>query len=150
MAVVQDAFDDLTLREALKAFRDREDLSEKTDKARPEARLHMDRHDTAHVVLGLNTSLRQEALVDLWTIFGTDARWQDMTAYLRLAEEMEIIRQIGWVGMTVSTLRAVWDMPGVVYHTRHQKRKWPWRDYHELLDEPIAALRLSYGIQRLL
>ena len=37
MPVAQDAFDDLSLGEALAVFRQREGLAEKTDAARPEA-----------------------------------------------------------------------------------------------------------------
>ena len=40
-------------------------------------------HDCTHVIFGLNTSIDQEALLDIWVLFGSDFRFKDMTAYMR-------------------------------------------------------------------
>ncbi len=135
-----------TLREALAQFRETSGLTEKTALARAEARVLMDQHDAVHVVFGLDASLRQEALVDLWTVFGTTARASELIEYLRLPEEQEILAQIGWPRVLWTTLRAVPDLFRVAAAARRLRKKWPWRHDRALLDRPLHELREEYGV----
>ena len=136
----------VTLLEGLYEFRNVTGIERKMQSVRPEARRLMDRHDIVHVVFGLDTSLRQEALVDIWTVFGTTARLSDIVEYLRLPEEQVILSEIGCWKITTTTLRAVPDVGRVLWASRNLKRKWPWSDYAELLDQPLKNIRKEFGV----
>jgi hypothetical protein len=136
----------LTLRQGLAQFRRTAGLEEKLARVSPQARTLMDRHDVLHVLFGLDTSLRHEAIVDLWTVFGTTARLADLIAYLRLPEEQAILAEIGFWRILLTTLRAAPDLFRVAAAARKLKRKWPWDGHRAHLDTPLGQLRRAYGI----
>jgi hypothetical protein len=121
-------------------------LEQKLECARPEARALMDRHDVIHVLFGLDTSLRQEAMVDLWTLFGTTARLSELLAYLRLPEEQQILAEIGAWRIAVTTLKAIPDAFRIAGAARRLRRKWPWREHENLLDRPLNEVREGFGV----
>lgn len=135
-----------TLRAELGRFRAEHGLSQKLAAASPRARELMDRHDVLHVLFGLDTSLRQEAMVDLWTVFGSTARWADMVEYLRLPEEQEILREIGFWRVVATALAAAPDAVRIACAARRLKRKWPWDGHRALLDRPVTELRAEFGV----
>jgi hypothetical protein len=136
----------MTLRDALAQFRRVSGLEQKLECARPEARALMDRHDVIHVLFGLDTSLRQEAMVDLWTLFGTTARLSELLDYLRLPEEQQILAEIGAWRIAVTTLKAIPDAFRIAGAARRLRRKWPWREHENLLDRPLNEVREGFGV----
>ena len=136
----------LTLREGLNRFRAENGLEEELGAAIPSARALMDHHDILHVLFGLDTSLRQEALVDLWWIFGTTAQLHDVLEYLQLPEEKAILDEIGWWRVTLTALRAVPDVFRVAITSHRLKRKWPCRDYSSWLDRKLREIRDEFGV----
>jgi hypothetical protein len=136
----------LTLREGLAQFRAANGLTAKVAAARAPARALMDRHDALHVVFGLDTSLRQEALVDLWTVFGTTARLNDMIEYLRLPEEQAILAEIGYWRVDATIVQAIPDAFRVAWAARRLTKKWPWQEHDALLDRGLDELRREFGV----
>jgi hypothetical protein len=136
----------LTLREGLAQFRAANGLAAKVAAARAPARALMDRHDALHVVFGLDTSLRQEALVDLWTVFGTTARLKDMIDYLRLPEEQAILAEIGYWRVAATIVQAIPDAFRVAWAARRLIKKWPWQEQDALLDRGLDELRREFGV----
>jgi len=67
----QDPDCSLTLAEALAECREVYAESRYTREMSDDAREFFRRHDIAHVVFGCDTSLLNEAMVKLWTAFGT-------------------------------------------------------------------------------
>jgi len=146
----QDIYSALSLQAGLELFRIREGLAEKAKATRQEARLHLDRHDIAHVLLGLDTSPDQEALVDIWTVFGTNATLSDIMTFLQLPEEKEILKEIGCWTVTGTSIRALPKISKVARAARKQSAKWPWRDYHALLERKVEDIRADFRLPDLL
>jgi hypothetical protein len=136
----------MTLREALAAYRRTNGLQEKFEAPSPRARTLMDRHDVLHVVFGLDTSLRHEALVDLWTVFGTTARFSAMMDYLRLPEERAILAEIGWWRVAATTIKAIPDAFRVASAAKRLRRKWPWREHEQFLDRRLDEVRRDFAV----
>jgi len=103
-------------------------------------------HDLTHVVFGCDISLRQEAFVDFWTMFGSDVGIRAYMRYLRTPEAQRFLQEIG-------VLRALWVMvlafPAmcrVIYRALRMKKKWPWIDHAAYLDRPLADIRRELGV----
>ena len=139
----------MTVREGLAEFRRVSGLDVKMKDFREEAKVLLDRHDLVHVVFGLDTSLRQEAMVDAWTIFGATATFDELREYLRLPETKEIITDVG-VWTTIKTfVIALPDFVRVYLFSRKLKAKWPWIDHDHLLDRPLVDVRKEFGVTML-
>ena len=139
----------MSVREGLAEFRRVSGLDAKMQGFREEARVLLDRHDLVHVVFGLDTSLRQEAMVDAWTIFGATATFEELREYLRLPETKEIITNVG-IWTTIKTfIIALPDFVRVFLAARKLNAKWPWVEHDHLLDRPLAEVRKEFGVTML-
>lgn len=102
-------------------------------------------HDTAHVVYGCNTSLQQEAIVKLASIFGTTAGFSVLRGY-RLHESVGIYKQLK-AGEVLSVLLAAPVLiPRTIFRCRRQSKRWPWADFAQYQGTPLAQLRAEFGI----
>lgn len=104
-------------------------------------------HDVCHVIFGCNTSLAQEAAVDLWTIFGVDIRLRDYLAYLKLPEVQDILRAVGYGRTLRESVKALPALARVIRNARRMHKKWPWIDHEPYLDRSLASLRDEFGIR---
>lgn len=112
----------------------------------PEAREFFRCHDAAHVVFGCSTSLPNEAVVKLWSFFGTSAGLSLLRAY-RLPESQEIYETITWRDVVRTGLAAITLVPTVLWRCLRMRKRWPWSEYERLLDVPLVELRREYGIE---
>ncbi|MEL6528564.1 MAG: hypothetical protein AAGK01_04645 [Pseudomonadota bacterium] len=140
-------YSSLTLNEALVAFRSENDLATKYDGMRKEAQIHFERHDIVHVLFGLDTSIRQEAQADGWTIFGTDISFQHIREFFSLPEEKELIDEIGWWEITKAYFRGVPDYLRIALQSRKLRKKWRWSDYSSYRDRQVDKIRDEFGIK---
>jgi hypothetical protein len=101
-------------------------------------------HDAAHVVFGCSTSLVDEAVVKLWSFFGTTAGFSLLRDY-RSPESQEIYTRIEWDPILSTALRSLVFTPIVI--TRALRKRWPWSEFEHHLDVPIRSLRSAYGIR---
>jgi ubiquinone biosynthesis protein Coq4 len=106
-------------------------------------------HDAAHVVFGCSTSLRDEAVVKLWSFFGTTAGLRLLRAY-RLPEAQEIYARIGWREVLPTTLATLAVFPRLILGCVRLRRRWPWERFEDYLDVPLAEIRREYGIELVL
>jgi hypothetical protein len=104
-------------------------------------------HDLCHVVFGTDTSLAGEAITDTWTMFGTDVGLSGYMKYLKDPQAKRIFEDIGYLRMTVDTVRYAPLMLEAYRRTRRMKRKWPFHANNHLYDVPLVELRRRYGIQ---
>ncbi len=139
-------YSDLTLVEALETFRKQHGLNEKYRGMREEAQMHFERHDMVHVLFGLDTSLRQEAMADGWTIFGTDISWKDIREFYDLPEEKEVVGEIGWWTVTKAFVSGVPDFVRIAWRSRRLRKKWSWSDNADYRDRKLAEIRREFGI----
>lgn len=140
----------LTLDEALDAFRKEHDLDAKYRGMRAGAQMHFERHDMVHVLFGLDTSIREEAQADGWTIFGTDISLRDIGEFLKLPEEKELIEEIGWWEITKAYFRGVPDYVRIAWQSRKLRKKWRWSENAAYRTKRVAEIRQEFGIRRAL
>lgn len=139
-------FSELTLKEALVEFRRTEGLIEKYVGMRHEAQIQYERHDIVHVLFGLDTSLRQEAMADGWTLFGTDIGLDDIKDFFSLPEEKELVREIGYLKIARTFLRALPDLIYIAWRARKLRKKWHWSRNADYRDMQVGKIRGEFGI----
>jgi hypothetical protein len=107
-------------------------------------------HDATHVIFGMDVSLEEEAILDTWTIWGTDFTLIQALSYYKLPELKELqdklfkeLKVSGFLMLyknvfktKIKVLRKVWKM----------KKKWPYQFPNEYYDKKISDLRKEYGI----
>ena len=136
----------LTLREGLAEYHRSIEGLLSYDDISPLAQQLFARHDIAHVVFGCDTSVSNEAMVDIWTMFGSDVGIVDYLRYLRTQEASNIIFEMGVWKMTVASLRAVPWMVRAYRAARRMHKRWPWADHERYLDMRLHDLRAEFGV----
>ncbi len=106
-------------------------------------------HDAAHVVFGCTTALLDEAIVKLWSLFGTTAGLRLLRAY-RLPESQEVYEQLEWGDIASTAIRSVAVVPLVLWGCLRMRKRWPWSEFDAYLGVPLAGIRREYGIQLVL
>jgi hypothetical protein len=104
-------------------------------------------HDLAHVVFGCDTSIRQEALIDTWTIFGSDVGFSAYLDYLRVPEAKNVVTEAGLGHVVWEFVKALPDVVRVIVRARRMRKRWPWRDHDAYLDRAVADVRRELGIE---
>lgn len=103
-------------------------------------------HDVAHVVFGCGTSLSDEAVVKVASVFGTSGGLGGLRGY-RLHESRQIYRQLGRVEMLLATLKALVVVPRTLFRCSGQHRRWPWNDFERYLHVALCDIRKEFGIR---
>lgn len=139
-------YSELTLSEALEVFRRENDLDQKYQGMRAEAQAHYERHDMIHVLFGLDTSMRQEAQADGWTILASDIGWKDVRDFMNLPEEKELIDELGWRSILSAFLKNVPDFVRMAWKSRKMRKKWQWRNNEAYRHMWVDTIRREFGI----
>ena len=139
----------MTLREALEEYRTSFDGLIEEAKVSPEEARFFRRHDLCHVVFGLDTSLRQEAMADTVTVFGVDVGFREYVANLKLDATKDVFRGLSKVTLFVETLRAIPSLFRCYWMAPRMKKKFPWDAQEPLLDRPLDEVRQEFGIRAL-
>jgi len=135
-----------TLSDALVDFRRENGLDAKYAGMSEEAKIQFERHDIVHVLFGLDTSIRDEAKADGWTLLGTDVSWSELRRFAKLPEEQEIVKELGWWTITKAVVRALPDYAGLAWRSRRLTKRWRWSDNARYRDMEVAQIRREFGI----
>ncbi len=111
-----------------------------------EAREFFRCHDAAHVVFGCSTTLLNEAMVKIWSFFGT-TRGLSLVREYRLPESQEIYEQLKWGPIGRTALRSVTVVPRVMARCSRMHKRWPWSEFEPYRPVALRELRHEYGIQ---
>ncbi len=103
-------------------------------------------HDVAHVVFGCSTTLTNEAMVKIWSFFGTTAGLSLLRDY-RSPESKEIYEQIKWSDVPGTALRSMRVVPLVLFRCLRMHKRWPWSDFDEYVNVRLAEIRREFGIR---
>ena len=146
MLEYQRAGSELTLEEGLREYyASRADLVQGRGLS-PAARNFFRCHDAAHVVFGYDTTLPQEAVVKIWSFFGTTAGLSLLRAY-RLPESQEVYEELGWGEIAGTAFRSLVLFPRVLWRCVRMRKRWPWDEFAHHLSERLVDLRRDYGIE---
>jgi hypothetical protein len=102
-------------------------------------------HDAVHVVFGCGTTLDDEAVVKIASIFGTTAGLKVLKGY-RLHESLDIYRQLRVADVLRSITHSVIVVPRTIRRCLSQRARWPWADHQQYLHTPLCELRQQFGI----
>jgi hypothetical protein len=140
---------DLTLREGISIYHSSFPDGKEIYKDKSEKKIWSS-HDATHVIFGMNVSLEEEAILDTWTIWGTDISLSHFLSYIKLPELKELQNKLlsevkisGFLKLyknvfrtKIKVLKRAWKM----------KKKWPYQFPNEFYDRKINDLRKEYGI----
>lgn len=136
-----------TLREGLaEYFAANPALKRDGDLVSPEARLFFRCHDTVHVVYGRGTTMVDEAVVKLATLWGTTGGRSALRGY-RLHESLDIYRHLDARDTAIALLAAPYLLVRTAWRCSRQASKWPWADHDQFLETPLCTLRERFGIR---
>jgi hypothetical protein len=121
-------------------------LKRDKDLLSPEARQFFNSHDVVHVVYGCGTSMPDEAIVKLASLFGTTGGAQVLRGYTH-HETLDIYRKLPLGSSVLALLAAPYLIVRTIWRCMRQPQRWPWAGYHEYLRVPLRELRARYGIK---
>ena len=102
-------------------------------------------HDAAHVVFGCSTTLTNEAMVKIWSLFGTTAGFTLLRDYAS-PESQEIYEKIPWSAVPGVALRSLVNLPRVLVGCARLAKRWPWSDYERYRDARLDEIRREFHI----
>ena len=151
MAFVRHAFESpnttQTLAEGLaEYFAANPMLKRDADLLSPEAQQFFRSHDAVHVVYGCGTSMPDEAIVKLASIFGTTGGLSVLRGYLH-HETLDIYRKLPLGSTVLALLMAPYLIVRTIWRCAHQSQRWPWERNDKLLNVSLRELRSQFGIK---
>jgi hypothetical protein len=121
-------------------------LKRDADLLSPEARHFFRSHDVVHVVYGCGTSMPDEAIVKLASLFGTTGGRRVLRGYSHY-ETLDIYRELPLGSTLLALASAPYLIVRTVWCCVHQVRRWPWVGYEQYLHKPLADVRADFGIR---
>lgn len=103
-------------------------------------------HDAAHVVFGCGTSLTDEAIVKLSSIFGTTGGLSVLRGYA-LYESLDIYRTLPFREVVKTLLVASVVVPRTIFGCLRQRARWPWSSFDDHLNVPLRDIRRTFGVK---
>ena len=111
-----------------------------------EARQFFRSHDIVHVLYGCGTSMTDEAIVKLASLFGTTGGIQVLRGYAH-HETLDIYRHLPVAGTVRAILTAPYLIARTIWRCRRQHQRWPWSDNEPLMNKSLEELRSRYSIR---
>ena len=137
----------LTLADGLSAYRDAYPQLIAPSASEPGLRDFLNAHDRCHIIFGLTTSIRDEAMADTWTLFGSDGAWREYARYLRHPQVNNLFADIGYWPILRESTRSLHAIYSAWKHARRQTAKWPFWNSKSHLGQPLCDLRRKFGIE---
>jgi hypothetical protein len=135
-----------TLAEALAEYYAANPHLKRDDELSPEARAFFRSHDAVHVVYGCGTSMPDEAVVKLSSLFGTTGGFSILRGY-RLHESVDIYLKLPLGSSLIALLSAPYLIVRTLWRCARQPAKWPWSNHEPYLHTPLRELRSRFGIK---
>jgi hypothetical protein len=117
----------------------RDDLS-------PEARDFFRSHDVVHVLYGCGTSMPDEAVVKLSSVFGTTGGFSILRGY-RLHDSLEIYLKLPLGSSLIAFLSAPYLIVRTLWRCSRQAAKWPWSNHEQYMHTALRELRTQFGVR---
>jgi len=112
----------------------------------PAAQAFFTSHDTVHVIYGCGTSMTDEAVVKLASLFGTSGGLSILSGYI-LHDSMDTYRRLPLGGTLAAMLLAPYLLARTLWRCTRQRVKWPWIDHDQYMHMPLRDLRARFGIK---
>ena len=112
----------------------------------PAAQAFFCSHDAVHVLYGCGTSMPDEAVVKVASIFGTTGGLSVLKGYA-LHESLDIYRRLPLRSTLAAILSAPYLAARTMWHCARQRGKWPWAQHEQYAATPLMQLRGEFGIK---
>jgi ubiquinone biosynthesis protein Coq4 len=137
----------LTLRDAIEAFHLENSKLISETIIPDESKQFFNFHDIAHVVFDCDTSFRGEAIVKLWTIFGTTMGFRKHLEEYYDANAFGLFKRYSFIHVVKNIFKIILVAPVVIIRAKKMKKSWPWSLFDEYLDVPVKDIRLEFNIK---
>ena len=121
-------------------------LKRDSDLLSPQARRFFGSHDAVHIVYGCGTTMLDEAIVKLASIFGTTGGLSVLRSYLH-HETLDIYRKLPIAGTLLALLAAPCLIVRTVWRCVGQSKRWPWEQYDNYLHVSLREVRSQFRIK---
>lgn len=138
-----------TLREAMEEYFSINPGLHKLKPGEPGAELFLP-HDACHIIFGLGTSIIEEAMADIWTLYGSDVGTRRYLGYIRYIAQLSPDSIVKQIGLETIAYHLVVGGPYMWKARKSAKRMlstWPFDRYQEYYDKSLTKIRRSFGIE---
>ncbi len=111
-----------------------------------EARQFFRSHDIVHVLYGCGTTMPDEAVVKLSSLFGTTGGVQVLRGYTSY-ETLDIYTKLPLGGTVLALAMAPYLIVRTLWRCAWQRQRWPWVENHQYMNTPLVELRSTFGIK---
>ncbi|MDR7152599.1 hypothetical protein J2W49_004577 [Hydrogenophaga palleronii] len=112
----------------------------------PLARQFFRSHDIVHVLYGCGTSMPDEAVVKLCSLFGTTGGIQILRGYTH-HESLDIYRSLPVADTLLALISAPYLIARTLWRCSRQHQRWPWAENEQFMNTSLFELRAKFGIQ---
>ena len=127
-------------------FRAIPELKRDSDLLSPEARQFFRSHDVVHVLYGCGTSMPDEAIVKLASLFGTTGGMKVLRGYTNY-ETLDIYRKLPIRSTILALVLAPYLIARTLWRCARQTQRWPWINHEQFLNQPLSEVRAEFGIK---
>ena len=103
-------------------------------------------HDIAHVVFGCDTTLYGEGVVKIWTTFGTNMSFWQVTKGYREVAAFDLSRKYSLKHVMSHIFSLLIVIPQVIWRSKQMSKPWPFSDFSPYLNTPISKIREEFNI----
>ena len=136
----------MSLADGLAEYYEKHPFLKRGDQLGAEAQEFFRCHDAVHVLYGCDTSLSQEAIVKLSSIFGTTAGFAVLKGY-SLHDSIDIYKKLRLSDILVTMFRSLVIVPRTLWRCSKQRQRWPWSEFDGHLETPLCELRERFRIR---
>lgn len=112
----------------------------------PEARQFFRSHDIVHVLHGCGTSMPDEAVVKLSSLFGTTGGIQVLRGYTNY-ETLDIYTKLPLGGTLLALVMSPYLIARTLWCCARQSQRWPWVENQQYMDTQLFKLRAKFRIR---
>jgi len=122
------------------------DLKRDGELVAPEVRAFFRSHDIVHVLWGCGTSMPDEAIVKIASLFGTTGGMGVLRGYVH-HETLDIYRHLPPASTLAAFLLAPYLVLRTLWRCARQHERWPWIENARHMNTSLAELRSEFGIR---
>lgn len=121
-------------------------LKRESDLPSLEAKQFFRSHDTVHVLYGCGTTMPDEAVVKLSSLFGTTGGLGVLRGYA-LHATLDVYAHLPLGSTALAILASPYLIVRTVWRCMRQARRWPWVEHEQFLNTPLNELRRQFRIR---
>jgi hypothetical protein len=111
-----------------------------------EARQFFGSHDIVHVLYGCGTTMPDEAVVKLSSLFGTTGGLQVLRGYANY-ETLDIYTKLPMGSTVVALVMSPYLVVRTLWRCARQSQRWPWVANQQYMSTPLVELRSKFKIR---